>query len=176
MRQVSNSEVLKRLGAREVLDHHVDERLTQAVKGSGSLFLFTLEDEASFLSLIWQEIDPTRLLTPRGQPRTLGDVANRMLQNSWTFSSLCNPMGLHPTQHDPGAFRSFEALDADFDISKFDLLAVVPANDSERRQSPHGTFYIFDGVHRSLVLAHRVLSRQVDYHPVEALLITPRWD
>jgi hypothetical protein len=176
MRQVNTSEVLMRLGTRGALGHHVDDRLIHAVKGPGTLFLFTLEDEQSFLSLIWQEIDPTRLLTPRGQPRTLGDVAGRMIDQSWTFSSLSRPMGLMPMYHAPVAFERFEALDAGFDISKFDFIAVVPANDSERRQSPSGTFYIYDGVHRALVLAHRVLSGQMEYHPVEVLLITPRRD
>ena len=85
-------------------------------------------------------------------------------------------MGLMPTFHDPTAFESFRALDAGFDISKFDLIAVTPANDSEKRQSPSGTYYSFDGVHRALVLAHRVMSGQSKYQPVEALLLTPRRD
>jgi len=176
MKQVSVPEVLARLGDRAALGHHVDVRLIQAVKAPGDLFLFTLEDEQSFLSLIWQEIDPTRLLTPRGQPRTLADVAGRMIANSWTFSSLCHPMGQVPTHHAPGAFESYRALDADFDFSKFDFIAVTPAKESERRQSPSGTYYIYDGVHRSLVLAHRVMNGQSKYQPVEALLMTPRRD
>jgi hypothetical protein len=176
MRQVTSSEVLERLSAREALGHHVDPRLIQAVNAPGNLFFFTLEDEKSFLSLIWQEINPTRLLTPWGQPRTLGDVAGRMIELSWTFSSLSRPMGLMPTYHDPAAFESFKALDAGFDISKFDFIAVTPANDSEKRQSPSGTYYIYDGVHRALVLAHRVMNGQSKYQPVEALLLTPRRD
>lgn len=176
MKPVSGPEVLARLSAREALGHHVDPRLIQAVKGPGNLFLFTMEDEKSFLSLIWQEINPTRLLTPGGQSRTLGDVAGRMIDNSWTFSSLCCPMGQMPMYHDPGLFESFRALDAGFDISKFDFIAVTPANESEKRQSPSGTYYIYDGVHRALVLAHRVMSGQLKYQPVEALLLTPRRD
>jgi hypothetical protein len=176
MKQVQSSEVLKRLGDRAAIGHHVDDRLIQAVKAPGSLFLFTLEDEKSFLSLIWQEISPTRLLTPWGQPRILCEVAGRMIEHSWTFSSLARPMGLMPTHHDPAAFESFEVLDARFDISKFDFIAVTPANDSEKRQSPSGTYYIYDGVHRALVLAHRVLSRQSNYQPIEVLLMTPRRD
>ena len=155
--------------------HHVDDRLIRAVRAPGDLFLFTLEDEEAFLSLIWQESDFTRLLTP-GQPRTLADVAGRMIANSWTFSSLCRPMGLPLTYHDPASFESFTALDAAFDLSKFDFIAVTPANDFEKRQSPRGTYYIYDGVHRALVLAHRVMSGQSTYRPVEALLLTPRRD
>jgi hypothetical protein len=176
MNPVSGPEVIARLSAREAIGHHVDPRLIQAVNAPGNLFLITMEDEKSFLSLIWQEINPTRLLTPWGQPRTLGDVAGRMIEHSWTFSSLSRPMGLMPMFHDPAAFESFEALNAGFDISKFDFIAVTPANDSERRQSPNGTYYIYDGVHRALVFAYRVLSGQMEYHPVEALLMTPRRD
>lgn len=176
MRHVSGPEVLARLGAREALGHHVDPRLIQAVKAPGNLFFFTLEDEKPFLSLIWQESDFTRLLTPWGQPRTLADVASRMIANSWTFSSLCRPMGLELKYHDPAAFESYRALDTGFDISKFDFIAVTPANDSEKRQSPNGTYYIYDGVHRALVLAHRVMSGHSKYQPVAALLLTPRRD
>ncbi len=175
MRQVGCSEVLERLSAREALGHHVDSRLIKAVTAPGNLFLFTLEDEESFLSLIWQESDFTRLLTP-GLPRTLADVAGRMIANSWTFSSLCHPMGLELKYHDPAAFESFRALDAGFDMSKFDFIAVTPANESEKQQSPSGTHYIYDGVHRALVLAHRVMSGQSKYQSVEALLLTPRCD
>jgi hypothetical protein len=141
MKPVSAADVLARLGARAALGHHVDPRLIREVNAPGKLSLFTLEDEKSFLSLIWQEINPTRLLTPGGQPRTLGDVARRMIENSWTFSSLCRPMGLMPMYHDPAAFESFRSLDAAFDISKFDFIAVTPANDSEKRQSPNGTVW-----------------------------------
>jgi len=76
-----------------------------------------LDDEQSFLSLIWQEIDATRLLTPRGQPRTVGDVAGRMLEHSWTFSSLSQSVGLPPTQHLPSAFESFERINSVFDFA-----------------------------------------------------------
>jgi hypothetical protein len=61
MKWVSSADVLSRLHDREARGHHVDARLIQAVMGPGSLFLLTLDDEQSFLSLIWQEIDPTRL-------------------------------------------------------------------------------------------------------------------
>jgi len=37
----------------------------------------TLETSDEFLSLIWQEIDPTRFLTPLGQPRTAEPVKAR---------------------------------------------------------------------------------------------------
>ena len=54
------------------------------------------------------------------------------------------------------------------------MLAVVPALDSERKESPQGTFYIYDGAHKSLVLAHRLLTAQAVYQSIEALLLIPR--
>ena len=176
MKQASSTEILTRLGDREARNHHVDDRLIEAVKPPGCLFLFSLDDEESFLSLIWQEIDPTRLLTPPGLPRTLCDVANRMIEQAWTFASLSRPRGLPPTQHVPAAFESFDKINSAFDFAEFDFIAVMAANDSERRQSPNGTFYTYDGVHRALVLAHRLLTKQSRYQPVEALLIIPRRD
>jgi hypothetical protein len=176
MKQVNSADILSRLHDREARGHHVDDRLIRAVKNQGALYLFTLNDEQSFLPLIWQEIDPTRLLTPRGLSRTLGDVAGRMVERSWTFASLSQPMGLPPTQHLPAAFESFERINSAFEFAEFDFIAVMAANDSERRQSPTGTFYIYDGVHRTLVFAHRVLTKQSRYQSVEALLITPRRD
>jgi hypothetical protein len=68
MKQVSAVEILEWLSDREARGHHIDNRLSQAVRAQGKLSVFTLTDEQSYLSLIWQEIDPTRLLTPHGQP------------------------------------------------------------------------------------------------------------
>ncbi len=174
MRHVDPTAILQRFKSREARGHHVDPRLMKEVQAPGDLFLLTAEDEVSFLSLTWQEIDPTRLLTPGGQPRTLKDVAERMIRNSWTFAILAAPMGLPPTQHNPDAFVRFRERDATFSFSELDLVAIMPTNDAERRQSPDGTFYIYDGVCRTLVLAYKLLNRQINYQPVELLLLTPR--
>lgn len=174
MRQVNPLDILARLRDREARGYRVDERLIREVKAEGDLFLFTLDDEESFLSLIWQEIGATRLSTPGGQSRTLRDVAGRMTKKSWTFATLSKPMRFPPTQHDPAWFESCEKINSAFDFTAFDLIAVVPAICSELFQSPRGTFYIYDGVHRTLVLAHRILSKQTSYRPIEALLLTPR--
>jgi hypothetical protein len=83
-------------------------------------------------------------------------------------------MGFESAWHDPAAFREFEAMSSSFDLDAFDFIAVTPATDPEGQQSPGGTLYIFDGVHRSLVLAHRLMTNQSKYHPIEGLLLTPR--
>jgi hypothetical protein len=177
MKQIDSSDILKRIEERRAHDHHVDERLIYAVKRARNLFLFTVHDEASFLSLIWHERSQSRLLTPRGQPRTLADVAGRMIENRWTFSSLCCPMSLPAEdEHDPSWFRSCKRIDAEFSFDEFDFIGLMPANDCERRQSPGGKFYIYDGAHKTLVLAYRLLAKQTAFRTVEGLLIAPRLD
>jgi hypothetical protein len=173
VKEVTSAEVLSRIQDRLNRGHHVDERLIREVQAPGSLYTVSFEDQATFLSIIWQECDRTRILTPGGS-RTLMDVAGRMVDNSWTFSSLCNHMGFEPAWHDPAAFQKFEAISSSFDLDAFDFIAVTPATDSERQQSPRGTLYIFDGVHRSLVLAHRLMTNQSKYRAIEGLLLTPR--
>ena len=100
MQQISQVEALKLIKARQKAGNHIDKRLLCAVEASTALFFLTLEDKATFLSLIWQEIDDSRLLTPGG-PRTLRDVVQRMIDQSWTFEKLTADLGVPKNQHKP---------------------------------------------------------------------------
>ncbi len=83
-------------------------------------------------------------------------------------------LGLPREQHHPEWFEKCIAIDEAFDYSRFGFLALAHATESERKQSPRGTFYIYDGVHRTLVLAKRLLSRETNFQLLTALLIVPR--
>jgi hypothetical protein len=50
----------------------------------------------------------------------------------------------------------------------------VAANDEERTQSPFGSFYVYDGAHKSLALARHLRVGEATYRPVECLLLVPR--
>lgn len=167
MRQVCQAE------ARRVLGDHVDSRLLKELTSEGQLYLFRIDDEGTFLSLIWQESHPSRLLTPNGQPRTLRDVGERLIRG-YTFESLTKPLGLPPSQHDPKWFERCVRIDAAFDFNQFGCIAVVAANDKERKQSPSGSFYLFDGMHRTLVLAKRLLKKETTFQGIEVLYLVPR--
>jgi hypothetical protein len=153
MKYISQAEALQVLGKRQRDGQHVDSRLLGEVKREGRLFLVRLEDEEAFLSLIWQESDPARLLTPYCQPRILRDVAQRLINGGYTFESLARDLGLSPNKHQPMWFERCVEIDKAFDFEQFGWVAVVAATDGEREQSPGGTFYLFDGIHKSLVLA-----------------------
>jgi hypothetical protein len=113
----------------------------------------------------WQESDPVRLLTQNCQSRTLRDVAQHLIGGAFTFESLTHSLGLPSSQHDPQWFETCLQIDRAFDFNRFGWLAVVAANDHERRQSPLGTFYLFGGVHKTLVLAKRLLQRETALSP-----------
>lgn len=60
-----------------------------------------------------------------------------------------------------------------FDYGKVGLVTLTPLNESERRETPEGNYYIYDGVHKSIVLAKRLLRGETEYEPVQVLLLTP---
>jgi hypothetical protein len=152
---------------------NVDQRLMTEVSKAGQLYRFRFEDQDSFLSLIWTERDDSRLLTPGG-PRTLRDVARRFICDRHTFRAIAGPLGKSKYQHDPAWFGPCVPIDEQFDFDKFGWVAVTPANDSEQQQTPAGTFYLYDGSHKSLVLSVKLLKQQIAYRPVEALYLVPR--
>jgi hypothetical protein len=171
MKTTLKDDILSQLALKQGRGEHVDRRLFTSIRDSEALYLFTIFDEDSFLSLIWQEIDATRLLTPGGQPRTMKEVGSR-LQIWQGFSRLAGELDLPRTQHNPAWFERCVQIDTSFDYNRFGWISVVHPNDSERRQSPRGSFYIYDGVHRALVLAKRLLSQETEFQSIAAFLLS----
>lgn len=174
VRQVDRDEVTRNVENWRLLSHNVDSRLLKAIHDEGEMYFITLEDQQTFFSLIWQEIDASRLLTPFGVPRTLNDVLSRFNSEGHSFESLSNSLDLPRTHHKPEWFKDCVKIDQEFDINKFGWLTVVSANDAERNSTPKGTFYIYDGNHRALILAKRILAGETKYQPIECLYLVPR--
>jgi hypothetical protein len=65
-------------------------------------------------------------------------------------------------------------IDRAFDYGKVGLVGLTPVNGPERRETSAGSYYIYDGVHKSIVLAKRLLRGEIEYEPVQVLLLTPR--
>jgi hypothetical protein len=174
MRRIDPDEVRLFLEQHALADNKVDRKLMEGVGRQGELYLFQLEDEDSFLSLIWYQGAGVRLLAPDGEPRTLRDVVQRLRQRGQTFDALSADLGLPREEHDLEFFKPCVPIDCCFDYRRFGWVAVVAANDEERTQSPLGSFYVFDGAHKALVLARRLLAGETTYRSVEALLLVPR--
>jgi len=154
--------------------HHVDPSVDGVVQGAEEIYLVRFQDAERFLALIWPEVDGSRILSLPEEPHTLRDVAHRMIYNSWTFEELTEDMGLPLGEHDPELFAKSRYLDENFDYGKFGILILAPSTEEEREQSPDGSFYIYDGFHRTLVLARRLLLEEESYQQVPAFLVIPR--
>lgn len=166
MRRVHVDEALGALQRHQAAGLHVDSRLIRQVQAPGQMYALSLPDAAAFLALIWQSTNDTRPLAPVQQPRTLIGCASRLAAFEWRFENLA--------QAGYPWFGKCETIDTDFDRSSFGQLALTPCTVSERHASPGGTYYIYDGVHKSIVLAKKLFRREIEYEPVEALLLTPR--
>jgi hypothetical protein len=173
MEAIAKDEALRRFASTRRSGEHVDERLFGAIRGSQALYKISLSDAESFHSLIWQERAETRLLTPRGQPRTMRDISCR-LRHFGGLTNLASTLDVPQNQHNPEWFRTCVLIDKAFDFSRFGWISIAQPTDGERHQSPAGSFYIYDGVHRTLVLAKRLLTGETDFKPISALLIVPR--
>lgn len=158
MREISPDTARATLKEREALGDHIDARLWREIEAPGHIYTFTLDTADDFLRLIWQEADTARFLTPGGKPRTLRDVAGRLLQSGQSFDALVRDLGMPRSEHRPEWFRPCVDIDGQFEMARFGWVVLTPATDGERNQSPTGTHYIFDGIHKSLVLAKRLLQ------------------
>ncbi|RPI26791.1 MAG: hypothetical protein EHM61_10635 [Acidobacteria bacterium] len=156
----------RRLPQHQERGFHVDTRLLQEITKPGQLFLVELETEKEFLDLVWQANDRTRPLAPCGQPRTLLDCARRLAAFDWSFEVLV--YAGYPW------FQQCLAIDGDYRSDWFGWVAITPLIPAERSETPRGSYYIYDGVHKSIVLAKRLLRKQTGYQPLEVLLLEPR--
>ena len=159
-------------------DREPDGRVCRLVISGGYRF-YRLESDLTkneFLSLIWHEINDSRVLTPENESRTVLDVAQRMEEGNHTFESLSRYPSEPINQHDPCWFCRCVKIYNKFTYNKFGAMWLVKAKKTEKHKAPPSAkYYIYDGCHRSLVLGKRLLEGE-DYCPVKAILICPRPD
>jgi hypothetical protein len=154
MNKVDAATVRGILDRHQASGFHVDDRLRREVDQPGEIFLDILATREEFLRLVWQSSDATRPLTPVGEPRTLLDCAGRLSTFGWEFQPLI--------QAGFEWFRPCVDIDKAFDYGNIGLVALTPLIESERRETPVGNYYIYDGVHKSIVLAKRLLRGEAD--------------
>jgi hypothetical protein len=163
---ISPAEALEILTAHEVAGNHVDKRLFRELDAHGELCLFKINTKQDFLSLVWQSNDDCRPLAPTGKSRTLHDCALRLKQHGWAFRNLVDAGYLW--------FEKCISIDEAFDLSRFNWIALTPLTNGESQESPNGTYYIYDGVHKTIVLAKKLIHDELTYTPITGLLLTPR--
>ena len=122
-------------------------------------------EEDRFLSIIWPNMrGKTDPLTPDGDPRTIRDVAARMIIENYDFQSLIE-------SGYPWFCKCREIKSEGFHYDKFGIIWLKGANPSERCESPPGKYHIADGAHRSIVLGQLLKKGKIEYQPVRAILV-----
>ena len=133
-------------------------------------------DQHSFMSLVWLEGNVNRTLT-KDTDRTLFDAVRNLLAKEWTFELLADQHRRVEGQYEPewfggcvGACREILAGE----LRGLGVLGLTVLNSSECERSPTGSFYIYDGNHRSIAYAYLVETGKVKFESVPAILMTPR--
>ena len=126
-------------------------------------------EEDRFLSIIWLNIPETGPLTPDGEPRTIRDVAERMIIENYDFQSLIE-------SRYPWYCRCCKIKSKGFDYAKFGTIWLKGATLSERGESRPGKYHtgkyhIAHGAHRSIVLGQLLKKGEIEYQPVRAILV-----
>jgi len=172
MRSIDRLEAKNRLLKEQAEGYRGDARVITALnRERTSCLVVRLEDERSFLSLIWHDVPESRVLSAN-QSLVLGDVARRMIDRDWIFEKLANrEIG---GDYSPDYFADCARIDREFQFSKFGWPTLVLPNETERNRAAAGSLYLMDGTHRTLVLARKLLLREIEYEPVEGLLLLPR--
>jgi hypothetical protein len=155
---------------------HVDSRTIQHLANNRIVIEYVIESPDEFLALQFHANDASRLLTPHSRPRTLRDVVSRMQEKAWDFSTLTNPiMGFDRSHHHPEWFEACLHIEREkISYESFGALFLMDLIDEERAQTPLGSFSIYDGTHRSLVLAHQLLNQKLTFQPIPTFIFRPR--
>jgi len=173
MKHCSKESVIAQLSQNNAL---VNGFLTRTVAQAVGFYRWTIEDADTLYSLIWHYHKSSQILTPGhwfgGKLYTVGDVAKYMINQGYTFEGLANRA--YKGTYDPNWFKACASIDANLDWSKYDTFVVQPSNNAERRDCPHGTFRLIDGVHRSLTYAVKLLRNEIQFKPVDAILVLPK--
>ena len=68
-------------------------------------------------------------------------------------------------------FKGCIDIEQGFDFNAFGWLAIQDATRRESEESPDGSYYVFDGVHRSIVLAKLLVEQRIDFEPIKCLYV-----
>lgn len=170
--------MINKLIAKKILEDHqkrgfnVNPSVFSQVESATNIFEFSLDNQEAFLNLIWHSIDASRILTPQNAPRTLKDVATRMIDNNFTFKGFSSKE--YSGHYSPEWFKFCPKYYEDFDFKKFGSIILNCPKPEENKQSPNGSFYISDGSHKSLVLAYKILRQKIEFQQIHCLLFFPR--
>lgn len=172
MKFISKENALAVIKDQQEKGYHIDPKVELATAGAKALFSLTIDDQQTLLSLVMANNSGHRFLTPKKQARTLLAVTERLLENNLHLSDLAH--GNVDEEYNPVWFRPCVEIDAQFDYERFGWVYLTFPAKHHLKYSPGGTFRIYDGNRKCLVLGKRLLAGETSYKKIPALLIVPK--
>ena len=173
-RLISNNELSEKIAEHEQKNLKVDQRFKNLLDtDKHRYYTHQIEEINDFYNLIWCEIRATRILS-NGESRTLRDIANRFIECKLTFEDLVDGTVEDTSTYKPGWYKKCLPINNGFEYENFGWLAVHDASQKEINQSPNGKYYIYDGSHKSLVLAIKLFTGEEEFQPVDVIYIDPK--
>lgn len=171
---INAAEVLKETDLFNAKNLHVDSRVIRLLNEGNIVYPVRFITSDNFLKLIFHEVDDSRLLTPPGMRRSLKDIIIRMKGSGWHIDDLSKQLNLPSNMHDPNWFKQCFEIYKTFDEKKFTPLYLMESTLPEIAQTPGSPYHIYDGTHRSLVFAWKIMVEDYQFFPIQAYLFKPR--
>jgi hypothetical protein len=137
----------------------------------GLIFDAEIDRLDSFLRLELRYQSVTGAIASMSESLQLGQIIGRMHANRQDFRILANE------QEDPTKrewFTRVADIIKNFSYADFGLIALEPAVAGLLKPDETHCYSIFEGQHRSLALAWRVVEDVKSFRPIRALLLFPR--
>jgi hypothetical protein len=134
----------------------------------------TISSADEFLALQLRDHDASKCLTPPGESHRLRDIIDRMNAKGWTFEKLADDaLDLGNVKRDINWFKKLLDLDRKFEVAKMGPLALHPREGLKERAPALEALEVYEGLHRALVLAQRLLSRRVEMPELRLIYLYP---
>jgi hypothetical protein len=136
-----------------------------------------ISTEPEFWRLCWQSVPHYRFLTPVGQCRDLRCVVSRLRKLHVTLDELADDRARPDLSRYVEWFSSCARIAKAFDWDKFegssggDMVRLRPINMIEGGECRESTWYIAEGVHRTLVAGVLLDQGRIQWRPFKVVLV-----
>jgi hypothetical protein len=139
----------------------------------------TIETAGDLFALKIRDQKPVKRLLDAAPSHCLGEVVQQMINKNWTFQQLVDEAADKETKE---WFAKCVVRESDFSLDKMGPLAIHPRkglkeNAPDLKSSVKVTdlnpFEFYEGQHRALVLAKKLLEGGIQFTPLTAIYLYP---
>ncbi|MDA1353817.1 MAG: hypothetical protein O3A01_05020 [bacterium] len=175
MKAISKDNVLKQLHHTHNNNQNVDQSILSTCLDSDYFYTIILEDLASIHALMLPfttTFDWLFTAKERKKKHSAIEIAKTLIEKGHTFNSILESHTI--SAKDKQWFNACTTIYDQFDMARLSWPIIIPINNQERSKFPHATFRLYNGFHRLIVYAYKVLKNEIPEAPIECLLVGPR--